>query len=440
MQMVSMPTRMARSLLRTYLPNSNSLGDGVETSNLLGTAGITINGFTSYGNGRNGLFARTNGAFSLTNGGSIYSNGINGLDLDNHWGTGAVTVSSTSGADASNNAYNGLLIITRGAVTISGYGGSGNYGNPAALDPRGYGLYVDNSTGTGGVTLNNSGWKANANVFNYNTNSGVRINTMGTVALNNFRSASNNGRYGIHIGTSPTAAVTITGSGSFFDEVRYNDMDGVNIQCGGNVTISYLEVDYNGDAVVDPSRGYGIYLVNTSGTGSVTIRNSQTSNNLKEGLYLRTNGTISLTSFQANANTFSAANMDNSTASSPRSVTISGSSFNGTTSSTGGLLVYSRGTISMTNSSASSNGSTGANLNNFGAPTPTSISVTNCDFDHNAWNGLIVTSRGAISVRDSGALTNANMGMSLDNHTTTTATITLTNNVIKRKLQPRHQY
>ena len=394
---------------------------GLDVDNTTGTGGVTISStsglIANYNQNGDGMRVLTNGTVSINNVSSLSGNGLNGLIVDNTTGIGGVTISSKNGLSANNNHHNGLLILTNGAVTISGVGASENSGDPLAEDPRGNGVYVDNSSGSGGVTFNNSSWLLNANYFNGNTNSGVYVRTNGAIAINNFLSASDNNRHGLClITTSATLPVSVTGRSSD-GLLESNGRDGLNVLAGGSVTLKYLYATGNRDTTENP---YGIYVDNTSGLGNVVLNNIEASNNDADGLRVLSRGTITLNYVDASVNDFRGATLFNFSAPTARSITINNSEFsvNARVGTHTGLFIDSRGLVTLNNVVALLNNLDGVYISNLMAPSPLGVNVTGGEVRSNG-TGLRIYSLGAISVKNLQVSSNSSGGIFLDNHTGT---------------------
>jgi hypothetical protein len=192
---------------------------------------------------------------------------------------------------------------------------------------------------------------------------------------------------------------------------RFNDNDssGLEVYAKGNVTLNTVEAVNNDNygAFIDNCLQVGSTGV-CLGTGTVTVNApiSFTNNfneNVNDGLYIESKGNISLTNVAANHNYEGfGAYLRNSFSGSAGTVTITAttdqfnyfSSYNART----GLVVDSFGNISLSKVNASENYGRGAELYNDLAPTPKTVMVTNGIFNDNNNDGLLILSKGAVTL------------------------------------------
>jgi len=180
---------------------------------------VTLSQVFATGNGYEGVLANVRGNIIVT---KIDASGNQGTGaiLNNYLGTGIVTILNTKGMNfASFNGGKGLVINSRGAVTVTGIETAGNgqdglvIQNQSALLPAAVtvtshyarnnggrdddgnttyaanGLYVES---LGAVTVNSS-WSYN------NTNHGIAVEAVaGNVTINNTTSIANN-RAGFYV-------------------------------------------------------------------------------------------------------------------------------------------------------------------------------------------------------------------------------------------------
>ena len=203
-----------------------------------------------------------------------------GANLNNVDGTAGVTI-AVSGTNYGNwfngNYGDGLNILTKGAVTLTNVDANDNYSN---------GLVINNVGGTSAVIIKESGngWR---NWFTNNDQDGLHILSRGPVTVT-FGNASDNGWTGVHIdASSGTGAVTLSGSIGRNAEVRSNgddnDDNGITIHSQGNITLTRVEVRENYST--------GAELINTAGTGMVTITDGYFENNYN-GLIVESHGAV----------------------------------------------------------------------------------------------------------------------------------------------------
>jgi len=397
-----------------------------------------------------------------------------GAKLDNHYSPTKSPVSITNSGFTSNFGE-GLLVDSRGAITLKDISATNNQGGS-------YGARLTNklSGATAGVTLLASAgsWNSfNENQGNaaglyietngavvlnsveagWNTNGadGVQVNNLGSVTIR-FGSFDYNGRVGLVVNSKGNIAVTLTdgsinhngGSGVYLDNSQdaiaktvildggnyfNNGANAIEIRSKGAVTVRNVDV---GDTRND---GYGLYINNRTGSSivkpgvTVTATRSGWTNNFHRnqgyGLLIESDGAIIVSRTNANENGFSGADLMNQYDGSSGSVTVSNAGFynNNQTGGSSGLKIRSRGNIILTNVSASNNfsGANGASLDNYPVTTPRLVSITNGYFNDNAGNGLDISSIGAVTLTNVQAGSNAAYGLYLTNNDGTPQPVTI---------------
>jgi hypothetical protein len=207
------------------------------------TGGVSIGNIANEfcDNGSDGLRITANGAITLTNV-DAYENAGFGAILDNYQNlNGAVTI-NTSGVTAnwyssfSANGLDGLVIRTKGLVSLKQTGAGDNEGN--------------------GVVINNQDSPAKAPVsisygfFSRNGLRGISVETKGAVTLASLNANANDGDFGIHIITSGTGATNLSKV-----QVNWNHEHGLFVETTSTITVNALQANENG--------GYGAKLVST---------------------------------------------------------------------------------------------------------------------------------------------------------------------------------
>ncbi len=200
---------------------------------------------------------------------------------------------------------------------------------------------------------------------------------------------------------------------------RFNDNSGLDPDAGlyvntnGAITLSGVTANDNA--------GFGARLINTTGTLGVTITNGEFNSNGETGLYVRTNGAITISTGEASTNSGGlGADLDNDSSSAFPGVTISNGTFynNYTT----GLRVYTRGNIILSNTASWENNtvavSYGAVLDNTagtGYVKITNQASTDTDlkpgFDLNHDRGLDIFTNGTVTLTNVNMLNNQEEGM-----------------------------
>lgn len=418
-----------------YLPDPDTVyGYGVKLVNTAGTAGVTITG-TNYfeSNWNSGLHVESKGNIAVNNLTSLWngqengwyndadpwdSNDAYGAYLDNWWGgaIGNVTISGYGRTEG--NIENGLVIYSKGMVTLANLTAIGNWfegviieNNSSAAAPKsvtisGTNKFNDNGDigleiwSYGAITLNNitANWNGGAynadinncilnidgdctavtqsavtmtgtNSFNGNWGggSGLRLRSFGSITLSNI-SASNNGSGGAYLDNqwfnalaTPSAGnLSISGYGTFDG----NGWNGLSAWSNGNITIANLHADYNGGYTINGDDvGGAILNAVKPGTGvaNVTLTgfNNLSENDFGWGLTAYADGAITIASLTADQNwDAGGAYLDNQTHGSPTTpmaVTLTGVN-NFWHNFLDGLRIYSYGAVALSSVDASDNG------------------------------------------------------------------------------------
>ena len=265
----------------------------IDASNGFGAVKVSYGAFVD--NNNNGLLIYAKGPVTLT---SVFAslNSFSGVSVENClWngsacaGTGTVTVTSLAAKGEGfanaflNNTQIGLSITSKASILVENFTASGNMGN--------YALRLDNSDGTGGVTVKATlpGWM---NTIDGNTGGhGLYINSDGAVSVDKVH-ASNNGQNGIWItnGLAPfIQPITVSNS-----TANGNGEHGINLYSRGLVTLT------NVDAFDQVTAGYdGVYIDTTAGTGGVIVKATigqvnEFFNNDQIGLHISTYGSVAV--------------------------------------------------------------------------------------------------------------------------------------------------
>jgi hypothetical protein len=272
--------------------------DGVYLDNRYGTSGVTVKSTSAnpapnyYHNNHNGLSILTNGAVTLSN---VYAmqNGGDGANIKNAFSNNSVTVNTLSTLLTSSFSYNsmfGLWIQSKGLVTIR------NSGRMYLRDNGYSGAYIDNSS-IFSSDINVSRVEVNNNVMK-----GMEIYSRGNVTLNNILAINNltNGVYVDNCGWDDGSAACLgsgvinilgtLGQNTFSD----NKDTGLFIVSNGSVTLDRVFAIQNGKN--------GIKLDNGTGTGFVRISNTVTRLNAWDGVNITTQGAVTLRNLHSMSN------------------------------------------------------------------------------------------------------------------------------------------
>jgi putative surface-exposed virulence protein len=442
---------------------------------------LTSGEFEFNSNGVNGLTIYSIGAVLLKDITAVANNdpNFNGVwvdncgydwDLDTCTGVGTAGVSMTGTNLLSENLGGGLVIVSRGAISISNLIANANSGGTGALIKNSDAITAQPVTFTGtnetkfnfrgirilsqgavslnnltsinnnhaGLSIeNNFGFNSNVtltgtNTFMNNGDDGIAVYSLGAISMNNVTAFSNGwggGGWGALLdnsGASIPEAVKLSGTNDFTS----NQDGGLSIHATGAVTLSNLSANNN-------QAGGGAYVSNTFlGNGlpqNVTLTGyGNFIHNLGwNGLTVNSYGMITLANLEARLNLEIGASLDNfqMDALTPKAISLTGNNtfeWNGST----GLSIYSYGAITVNNLRATDNGWRGAYLNNMNAGTTAGINVINTpsygpEFSRNKYDGLMAYSNGPIILKDFTAYENGGVGVYLDNTGDAAANVTI---------------
>ncbi len=458
----------------TDVTASGNYYTGAYLYNSYGSGSISVDPSVFNGNGTSGYYgygleAYSNGDITLADV-TASGNYDSGAYLENSGGTGSISV------DPSSFSYNGLGGWGRGLEVYSG--GNVTLTNVTADYNNETGAYIDNTWGTGDVTIDPSS-------FSYNGlggwGRGLEVYSLGNITLTDVI-ADYNGETGAYLVNSYVSGSDVTIDPISFNSFSYNGLGGwgrgLEVYSGGNVTLTDVIADYNnetgayidntwgtGDVLIDPSSfsyngqaGYGRGLEVYSG-GNVTLTDVIADYNNETGAYINNAGvtgydvtidTIAFNSFSHNGqgewgrgldvysggnvtlinviadyNNEDGAYIDNYWGYGDVLIDPSSFSYNGQGSWGRGLEVYSGGNVSLTNVAADYNNETGAYIDNTWGTGDVMIDPSSFgDNGQGGWgNGLEIYSGGPASLTSVNAIGNASNGIS----TSTSGEITLNN-------------
>jgi hypothetical protein len=416
----------------------------------------------------NGIYSKGNITLTsvLAQGNNTSTHIISGMDLVNNGGNGTVTITKSS----SDESYLGYHILSNGAVLMDTVSASGNdtYGalidnstsaTPAVtvsikkslFDDNGsyglnvsslglitvnstsasdnnvagsYGATLNNSTGTGGVTM--TGTATAWNYFDGNANYGLNVLTSGAVNLN-YLDAQGNGNVGVNISDTGTGAITITNINS-----SGNNHSGLIVDGKGAITVTNPNISGNTDDLI------GVSLDNRDGTGGVTLQgtsatvlgylNGNTDGSTGTNVIIDTNGAVIVKYISISASHDEGLGINNaSTGPTPSGapVTLTGVTVTGTTFGPG-LEVISTGLVTMTGVTVNGNYGMGLIISN-SSTLNRNVMLTNISANGNGGNNVTITSTGSVLVY--GATANAStsgVGLSVNN-SAGTGSVTITN-------------
>ena len=352
-----------------------------------------------------GILLITSGPVSASNIQAMW-NGNMGMMIDNTGGLGTVTVKT--GRFNNNTAGDGLVILSKRAILISTIEANQNGGNGAVLDNYFGGLGAGNVT----VGINSTVSSLLANSFWDNTGGdGLQIFSKGVVLISDFN-ATDNANYGVYVRNDyGTGDVTIQKSLiGWTNNVSWNGWDGIFLLTKGNVIVKNVSVDNNG--------GSGLYTGVT--TKSVAITSVHLNNNMWEGLYAQAIGNISLLDVTADGNgwggVFSGVKLVNTFGTG--AVTIQSpslTSYRSFTNNTGsGIEILSKGVVTVKSIWSNNNGEFGLYIANFTSTTAPGVSVLYGEYHENGFEGLHIESKGNVLLTNVTASNNDTDWLDLD--------------------------
>ncbi|MGD0610606.1 MAG: hypothetical protein ABSB41_03755 [Anaerolineales bacterium] len=200
-----------------------------------------------------------------------------------------------------------------------------------------------------------------------------------------------------------------------------------------NITLTSVNVNANTGAAGAVLDNCLLKSIKCTGTGNVTVKSSQFNGNTAgDGLYVQSNGTISLSSVTADGNSGYGADLENYNASSAKNVTLTSGPYEFNGNGGTGLNILSKGAIALKDIDALGNTSgDGAYLDNTFATGAQGITLTGSNvFSGNVSSissGLEASSTGPITANNLVANANGYWGAVLDNTYSKTAQgVTLT--------------
>ncbi len=374
---------------------STFTGDFLHISNW--NANVTINDIIINGaTTGDGLSVETSGNINLEN---IEANnnivGV-GAKLNNSSGTGNVTLTGTN--VFSNNYYDGLAVRTNGNIMLNNVTANGNIDTSGIYPSDGAFLVA---LGTGNVTLTGT------NVFNNNSAMGLRVFSSGDITLNNITASGNINGDGAHLdNTLGNGDVILTGINVF----NNNHLDGLSVYSGGSIMINNLTASGN-------ILGRGAYLDPYMEGGNVTLTGAnEFDNNGDNGLYVNVafhhNSDVNINSITASGNGVRGVFIVGWGEGSSGDVTLTGTNVF-TNNSEQGLTVFSNGGITLNNIIAIGN-LHGVAIQQYHLTKPVILTGTLNAFYNNNGDSLIVWAYGPIVLSNISAIGNTN-GVYLDN-------------------------
>ena len=438
--------------------------DGINIQN--NTAGsnlsVAVNNSIFNGNGQNGLSVVSRGAITLTNVGA-HDNIVGAGAILNNWagGNASVTIRSTSATafyDFSGNGLDGIYIFSYGAVSL---------GNITANDNDNYGLNIDRNVGTGaisltrgtfdrndfggiriyttpfGVTLTDvtgsyngiglvfsgayiedggtvvvrSSTSAGMYAFSHNTDHGLDIVSTGSISVSNVI-AEGNGNTNINLQNQTASSASPKPVSVAFSVANSSTNGyGFSITTRGNVTLNTL-------TAIENLNGYGLYVIArsdslTPATVTMTGARNEFSSGGSDGVYIETEGNITLANIIADNNSGKGIYLNSSSdLLATGNVTISAST-NFWNSSSGndshGLEIRTRGIVTLSRVYSNENWDYGIFIqNNYSDPLIKNVTLTSVDSNRNRGKyGLYIISAGSVTLNSTRADSNEQNGLEI---------------------------
>ncbi len=402
---------LSKGLISLTSVNSEGslVSNGAVINNLAGSAGVTISSSRFDLNHLNGLMIDTRGVITLTKTGAS-GNGNLGAWLHNDaapYSPMALTINNDLSKMGyryngfSENGAGGLNIASRGAVTLTNVEAYGNTGN---------GALIVNNTGMSDVKINNS-------FFDWNEDDGsgggygLHVISFGSIILtkgssshNFLEGASLNNQLG---GTFPQKPITIT-SFTFDDNRGY----GVEVLSNGAIKVTSISASNNS--------GNGATLNNQTGVGGISLlvssgKKNQFSDNGGYGLNVNSTGAVVLNQVDALTNGEYGVTIFNQYVTSA-SVTVTGGEMSWNGNMNNGLTITTRGAVLLNSVTACDNEGWGVSISApaFISNTKTVV-VNKSTFNDNGGTGLVVYSNGPITLNGITGTGNDNEAVYLNN-------------------------
>ena len=335
---------------------------------------------------------------SILYGALTIQNMLKGFTVDGFYLGQGIVASHNAGTLRLQNLY--VTNPYGDGINVSDHNGNIDLSNVSVFYANGSGARLDNTAGTGKITISNSS-------FNNNDLYGIIVDTNGSAQLERVETNYNQNWEG--------ALLTVK-TGATVKDSRFNTNQGGN--CGLKITGSGVFTLQNVEAQSNTTCGIWVY----STSGDVSINGAYLAGNMNAGLLVGSKGNVTLNNITSVANTLQGAWIDNSTATTPKTVTVTNSIFSSSISSWG-LRVETKGNVTLNHIRAENNNGTGILVDNRGAipggfTGVGSISLLSTlglnEISGNQGNGLEFYSKGAITVKGVLATGNA-IGFILNN-------------------------
>lgn len=285
--------------------------------------------------------------------------------------------------DGTTGSSDGIRVTTSGSIALD---------NVSVQNSDAGGALLDNTSGTADVAITGT------NTFNSNVSGGLEINSRGTISTNNV-TANNNGGTGAGLFNQiGSGNVVMTGTNVF-----NSNTGGLDIRSTGTVTLENITANNN-------AATNGLYLDNKFGSSRPVTLNgvNQFTGNRGTNLAVFSNGSITLNNITASGSLFGdGAYIDNIGAADGTPIIIAGvNTFSA--NRLNGLYVTSEGPVTLQQTTAAQNIFTGVTLVNMAGSG--NMLVERGHFSQNGFQGLYIVANGDVEVNCSAFLNNSSYG------------------------------
>lgn len=315
------------------------------------TGSVTMENVVFTNNSNHGAFISTAGNVTLINvTASLNKKGIMiAASISEGSGAGALNVSILNGV-FHDNATSSLWVHAKGTITLT---------NIFSSSPGEYGLHLDNTFAAAapGVTIKNASLLANG------VGGGV-VKSKGSIIIDSINVPSSPLSYGLDM-TNEFGSGGVTLNSTLFQNYFAGAKDaGLRIKTTRNVILNNVLAEYNGKCGIEVWAG--------PNTGIVSLKNVTSNNNGEWGVLVQTTGAVSWIGGGASNNGQNLALNaggaillnDSALESLPKPVTVSNLVLNGNKDNVG-LLVASRGSVTLTSITADDNLLDGIKVNKY---------------------------------------------------------------------------
>ena len=416
--------------LKGTIPTFVWVGAFLENAGNSSPKPITLNGLNLFNsNHDDGLDVYSYGAIKANDLNAAYNANGAGVVLDNCnrdvsgyycYNGSAQTVTVTGINTFNQNDLDGLDVYSYGNITAADLNASGN-DTDGSIDLNA-GVWLENDFASYTTSKNSKGTVTltGTNNFSDNVFDGLDVYSYGAIKASNIHAVNNqcDGAYLDNSNASTAQAITLTNYNTF----NYDGCYGLEVYSNGAISLSTLSANDNG--------GAGAFIANADpgfSSGVTMAGNDSFSGNYYDGLDVFSYGTITVNTAtlvaEANGITGSTSGMgvylDNCVGTLPgasctigaaKNVTLNGTSiidgnygqyYDGTnTVDQAGLVIYSKGSIKVNNVTASySESGAGALLDNSAGASSATVTLTGFGaFNDNDGDGLIVNSKGNVTL------------------------------------------